>query len=58
MEKKIKHLQNLFKLVDVIVLVSSHQVGHSQYLSVVLVGFGLLGVKRIDSRLHQHVGQN
>ena len=54
----VKNLQNLFKLVDVIVLVGGHQVGHGQYLSVVLVRFGFLGVKWIDSRLHQHVGQN
>ena len=51
-------LEDFLKVVDVVVLVGGNQVGHGQDLRVVLVGFGLLGVKRIDSRLHQHVGQD
>ena len=50
--------QNLFKVVDVIVLISGHQVGHGQDLGVVLVRFGLLGIEGIDVRLHQHIGQD
>ena len=53
-----KYLENLFKLIDVIVLIGRHQVGHGQDLYVILVWFGFLGVEWVDARLHEHVGQH
>ena len=46
-------LQDLFELINVVVLVRHDQVRHRQDLRVVLVRFGLLRVKRVDIRLHQ-----
>ena len=49
--------QYLLKLHDVVILVGIDQVGHGQYLPVILVGLGLLSIKGIHAALHQHVGQ-
>lgn len=45
-------LEDGLEVVDVVVLVGLHQVGHGQDLRVVLVRLGLLRVERIDSRFH------
>ena len=58
MKKLSRYLENLFKLVDVIVLIGRYQVGHGQDLDVILVWFCFLGVEWIDTGLHEHVGQH
>mmetsp|Transcript_37145 Transcript_37145/g.116912 ORF Transcript_37145/g.116912 Transcript_37145/m.116912 type:complete len:233 (+) Transcript_37145:46-744(+) len=50
--------QDLLELQDLVALVRPHQVGHGQDLGVVLVRLGLLGVERVDLRLHEHVGEH
>ena len=44
------HLENFFKVVDVIVLVGRDEVGHGQNLRVILVRLGLLNVKRLKEK--------
>ena len=46
-------LEDLLKLVDVVVLVGHDQVRHGQDLGVILVRLGLLRVERVDVGLHQ-----
>merc|ERR1719234_431596 len=52
------HFQDLLKLIDVVVLVCSDEVGHSYNLVVILVRLRLLRVKGVDPRFHQHVGKH
>merc|ERR1719234_1570279 len=52
------HFQDLLKLIDVVVLVCSDEVGHGYDLVVILVRLRLLRVKRVDPRFHQHVGKH
>ena len=51
-------LQDLLELLYVVVLVRHDELGHCLDLRVVLVRLRLLGVERVDSRLHQHVRQH
>ena len=46
-------LEDLLKLVNVVVLVGHDQVRHGQDLGVILVRLGLLRVERVDVGLHQ-----
>ena len=39
-------------------LVGSDKVSHGDNLVVILVRFGLLGIKWVDTRLHQNVSQH
>mmetsp|Transcript_11885 Transcript_11885/g.30096 ORF Transcript_11885/g.30096 Transcript_11885/m.30096 type:complete len:360 (-) Transcript_11885:417-1496(-) len=47
--------QHFLELADAVLLVRRDQIRHGQHLWVVLVGLGLLRIKRVHLRLHQHI---
>mmetsp|Transcript_971 Transcript_971/g.2771 ORF Transcript_971/g.2771 Transcript_971/m.2771 type:complete len:254 (-) Transcript_971:711-1472(-) len=50
--------KHLLKLANLVALVGRHKVGHRQHLRVLAVRAGLLAVKGVDLRLHEHVAHN
>lgn len=57
-EKSLLTPQDLFRLVDVAILVRLHERLHRRNLAIALVRLGLLAVERVDLALGEHVRED